>query len=91
MSTALGAVLVIAALVIALALFVFVARVLRHRMRTRTFRGFQSAIGGSAYMGAPRDDAAPPTSPEDARWPPTVTTSEEQRILPPYDGRGELE
>lgn len=48
--------LVVGTLVPILVAFAGIACVLRNRMRRGRFRGIQSAIDGSAFMGAPDDD-----------------------------------
>ncbi|CCQ16353.1 Homeobox-leucine zipper protein ATHB-14 [Rhodococcus sp. AW25M09] len=40
--------------------FVAVARVLRSRMRSGRFHGIESAVGGSAFMGATREPGVAP-------------------------------
>ncbi|MFI8566050.1 hypothetical protein ACIGGF_05740 [Rhodococcus sp. NPDC078407] len=51
---------VVAAFAVVLGAFVVIARALRSRMRHRRFHGIDSAVGGSAFMGAPREPGVAP-------------------------------
>ncbi|MGV8874876.1 MAG: hypothetical protein ACOH2Q_20265 [Rhodococcus sp. (in: high G+C Gram-positive bacteria)] len=62
MDTALVLVVVIAVLVV----FVVIARALRARMRRGRFHGIESAVGGSAFMGATRAPGIAPPDQDDA-------------------------
>ncbi|OZF30848.1 hypothetical protein CH294_21380 [Rhodococcus sp. 14-2483-1-1] len=56
MDTALALVGVVSVLVF----FVVIARFVRSRMRTGRFHGIESAVGGSAFMGATRKPGITP-------------------------------
>ena len=60
MDTSLALVAVIAGFAVVLGVFVVIARILRSRMRRGRFHGIDSAVGGSADMGAPRESGITP-------------------------------
>ena len=67
MDTSLALVAVIAGFAVVLGVFVVIARILRSRMRRGRFHGIDSAVGGSAYMGAPRESGIAPPDHGDPR------------------------
>ncbi|GGG16610.1 hypothetical protein GCM10007304_33430 [Rhodococcoides trifolii] len=61
MNTVVALALALVGFAVVLAGFVIIARSLRGRMRRGRFHGIDSAVGGSAFMGAPREHGiAPP-------------------------------
>lgn len=67
METLLALMAVVAALAVVLGAFVVIARILRARMRRGRFHGIDSAVGGSAFMGAPRERGITPPDHGDSR------------------------
>ncbi|OZF27166.1 hypothetical protein [Rhodococcus sp. 14-2483-1-2] len=67
MNTSLALVAVVAGFAVVLGAFVVVARILRSRMRRGRFHGIDSAVGGSAFMGSPRERGITPPDHGDPR------------------------
>nr|WP_314143017.1 hypothetical protein [uncultured Rhodococcus sp.] len=67
MDTSLALVAVIAGFAVVLGVFVVIARILRSRMRRGRFHGIDSAVGGSAFMGSPRERGITPPDHGDPR------------------------
>lgn len=60
MHTSLALIAVVAGFAVVLGVFVVIARILRSRMRRGRFHGIDSAVGGSAFMGSPRERGITP-------------------------------
>ncbi|KAA0926302.1 MULTISPECIES: hypothetical protein [Rhodococcus] len=67
MDTSLAVFAVVAGFAVVLGAFVLIARILRSRMRRGRFHGIESAVGGSAFMGAPRERGITPPDHGDPR------------------------
>lgn len=75
MNVVVALVAVIVGFALILVVFVVLARMLRSRMRRGRFHGIESSIGGSAFMGAPREQGI---APPDYREPHTDTGQTER-------------
>lgn len=65
MNAVIALAIVVVGFAVVLVVFAVVARTLRARMRRGRFHGIDSSVGGSAFMGAPRERGiTPPNYPD---------------------------